>query len=144
MQALYAGAALEIGSIAIALAREEKKGISVALVDSHGEELFFATTDNAIFLSRKIALRKAYTAALVCCSTVEFARKRKKDDMKVMEVDPRFIPFRGGLAIKGGGGAIIGGIGISGLTAEEDEEIAKKAIDEFKEKKDLEKSISYC
>jgi uncharacterized protein GlcG (DUF336 family) len=73
-----------------------------------------------------IARKKAYTAARTRSDTKAFTERLKGIGRLVMELgDSDLIGVQGGVTIAGADGSPLGGIGVSGLAAEEDEAIAK-------------------
>ena len=102
--------------------------VSVYVVDDHGELVAAATMDGAAPDSRINAQRKAYTAARSDArSTGELADKVADDPVERASFDPFFTFFKGGFAAFEDG-LRMGAIGVSGLPAEEDEQLALEAI----------------
>jgi glc operon protein GlcG len=102
--------------------------VSVYVADDHGELVAAATMDGAAPDTRLNARRKAYTAARSDArSTSELAAKAAADPVELASFDPEFTFFRGGVAAFEGGRRV-GAIGVSGLPGEEDERLAREAI----------------
>jgi glc operon protein GlcG len=116
--------------VAHALAEAEKinKHIAIAVAGPEGEMISFLRMDGAAPASALIAQNKAYTAAR--------DRKTTRQMGEYMKEKGRPPAFWGDLGITGFGGGIpiiqnekvIGSIGISGLSEDEDERIANAAI----------------
>ena len=103
--------------------------VSVFVADSHGELVVAATMDDAPHDTRLNAQRKAYTAARSdMTSTGELADKVRGDAAELASFDPFFSFFRGGLAAFEDGRRV-GGVGVSGLPGEQDEALARQAIE---------------
>ena len=103
--------------------------VSVFVADSHGELLAAATMDGAPHDTRLNAQRKAYTAARSdMTSTGELADKVRGDAAELASFDPFFSFFRGGLAAFEDGRRV-GAVGVSGLPGEQDEALARQAIE---------------
>ena len=103
--------------------------VSVFVADSHGELVAAATMDGAAHDTRLNAQRKAYTAARSdMTSTGELAAKVRDDAAELASFDPFFSFFRGGLAAFEGGRRI-GAVGVSGLPGEDDERLAREALE---------------
>ncbi len=103
--------------------------VSVFVADSHGELVAAATMDDAPHDTRLNAQRKAYTAARSdMTSTGELADKVRGDAAELASFDPFFSFFRGGLAAFEDGRRV-GGVGVSGLPGEQDEALARQAIE---------------
>ena len=113
---------------AVAQAERINRHIAIAVTGPEGELIGFVRMDGASPAASKIAQNKAYTSAR--------DRKDTKEMGKFMRESDRPPAFWGDLGITGFGGGVsivqqekvIGGIGISGLSEEEDERIAKMAI----------------
>ncbi len=121
--------ALGLISKAVELAQKINKHIAVAVTGPEGELISFLRMDGANPASAQIAQSKAYTSARDCKSTRaqgEFMRKESRE--QAYWTDTRITGFGGGLHIVQNS-KVIGGIGVSGLSEEEDERIAREAID---------------
>ena len=103
--------------------------VSVFVADSHGELVAAATMDGAAHDTRLNAQRKAYTAARSdMTSTGELADKVRGDAAELASFDPFFSFFRGGLAAFEEGRRV-GAVGVSGLPGEQDEALARQALE---------------
>ena len=103
--------------------------VSVYVADDHGEVVLAATMDGAAPDTRLNAQRKAYTASRSdASSTAALAAKVRADPVEVASFDPQFTFFKGGVAAFRDGRRI-GAVGVSGLAGEEDEALARAAID---------------
>jgi uncharacterized protein GlcG (DUF336 family) len=100
--------------------------VAIAICDDQGELVAFARMDKCAPLPLAIARKKAYTAARTRSDTKAFADRLKGMGRSAVEFgDPNLIAVQGGVAIVAADGNPLGGIGVSGLAAEEDEAIAK-------------------
>ncbi len=103
--------------------------VSVFVADTHGELVAAATMDGAAHDTRLNAQRKAYTAARSdMTSTGELADKVRGDAAELASFDPFFSFFRGGLAAFEEGRRV-GAVGVSGLPGEQDEALARQALE---------------
>ena len=103
--------------------------VSVFVADGHGEVVVAATMDGAAPDTRLNAQRKAYTAARSdAASTRELAEKVRDDPVERASFDPHFTFFLGGVAAFDGDERV-GAVGVSGLPGEEDEALARRAIE---------------
>jgi glc operon protein GlcG len=103
--------------------------VSVFVADSHGELVAAATMDGAARDTRLNAQRKAYTAARSdMTSTGELADKVRGDAAELASFDPFFSFFRGGIAAFEDGQRV-GAVGVSGLPGEQDEALARNALE---------------
>jgi glc operon protein GlcG len=120
--------AMKLIDISIAEAQKINKHIAISIAGPEGEIIAFVRMDEASPAASLIAQNKAYTSAR--------DRKDTREMGKFMREKVREAAYWGDQGITGfGGGAsivqndkVIGGIGISGLSEEEDERIAKVAI----------------
>jgi glc operon protein GlcG len=109
--------------------REASGPVSVFVADSHGELVAAATMDGAAHDTRLNAQRKAYTAARSdMTSTGELADKVRGDAAELASFDPFFSFFRGGIAAFEDGQRV-GAVGVSGLAGEQDEALARRALE---------------
>jgi glc operon protein GlcG len=103
--------------------------VSVFVADDHGEIVVAATMDDAPRDTRLNAQRKAYTAARSdAVSTGELAARVSGDPAELVSFDPFFTFFKGGLAVFDGGRRI-GAVGVSGLAGDDDEALARRAVE---------------
>jgi uncharacterized protein GlcG (DUF336 family) len=111
------------------IVREAPGPVSVFVADDHGEVVLAATMDGAAADTRLNAQRKAYTAARSdAFSTSDLAAKATADPAELASFDPFFTFFKGGVAIFEDGRRV-GAVGVSGLPGEEDERLARGAIE---------------
>lgn len=110
-------------------ARLRKLPIAVAIVDAHGELMSFVRTDKCALHAGVLAPNKAYTAARdrQKSSSLGLWAKTTGKDMGYW-TDNRITGIAGGMPITLDG-KIIGAIGISGLSEEEDELLAQFVIE---------------
>jgi uncharacterized protein GlcG (DUF336 family) len=103
--------------------------INVAITDSGGVLAGFLRMPGAFLHSIDIAIDKAYTSASFGFPTSQWMSVLANDEaLKVGLVErPRLVVFGGGLPIVDKG-ARIGGIGVSGGSAEQDEECARAGL----------------
>jgi uncharacterized protein GlcG (DUF336 family) len=103
--------------------------VSVYVADDHGELVAAATMDGAAPDTRLNAQRKAYTAARSdATSTRDLAAKVRGDSAELASFDPAFSFFLGGVAAFDEGRRV-GSVGVSGLPGEEDDRLAREAIE---------------
>jgi glc operon protein GlcG len=98
----------------------------IAVADTHGELLAFARLDGAPVSSIRIAINKAWTAARERKSTKEVGDKSRHPE-KGFDIayfgDPKFVGWGGGVPVWRGG-QVVGSVAVSGLSSEEDIELA--------------------
>ncbi len=127
MDIQYTQAQLLIES-AMAIAQERQVAISVAVVDSHGDLVSYGRMDMATLQSGVLAQAKAYTAArerIPSSELGQWAQKTGKD--MGYWVDPKITGMAGGVPIMVND-QVLGGIGASGLSEEEDEQLVQAAL----------------
>ena len=121
----YAEATRIVDTIA-AKALERNKAAVIAVADPHGELIAFARMDGAPLSSIRIAMNKAWTAARERKPTKEIGEKVRHPE-KGFDIayfgDPQFVGWGGGIPVFRGG-QVVGSIAVSGLSSEEDIELA--------------------
>jgi len=116
-------------SAALAEARANNWAMAAAVVDPGGILVYFEKIDDTQNASPRIAIDKAKSAALFKRSTKTF-----QDSVERGGIGLRVTKLRGAVPVEGGvplviNGQIVGGLGISGGTAEQDGQCAKAATD---------------
>jgi len=103
--------------------------INVAVTDGSGTLMAFLRMPGAFLHSVEIAMDKAYTAASFGFPTAQWPNILKDDEALRIGIGqrPRMVIFGGGLPINENG-ELIGGIGVSGGSAEQDEECARAGL----------------
>ncbi|MCM2678860.1 GlcG/HbpS family heme-binding protein [Echinimonas agarilytica] len=115
-------------SIALEIATKQNVAIAVSVCDGHGELVCFTKMDGCGLPSITLAQNKAYTSARErqpCGNLGTWARETGKD--LGYWTDPKVTGFKGGLPIINNDD-VIGGIGVSGLSEEEDEALAEEVL----------------
>ena len=111
-----------------------KKAV-IAVCGPEGNPIAVHAMDGAYLVSFDVAVKKAYTAVSVKMSTMELSKLVQPGGMfaslEVIEKD-RMVFFGGGVPIFVGD-KMVGGLGISGGTGEEDDDIAQYALSVFEE-----------
>ncbi len=104
----------------------------IAIVDRRGDLVAYARQDNCLELSKEVAVKKAYTAALGQSDSAPYTERVLKSAGRTVEqqLGPRARSGAGGFVIKRSrGGETLGGVGVSGASANErDEAIARACI----------------
>ena len=103
--------------------------INVAVVDGSGTLMAFLRMNGAFLHSIDIAIDKAYTAASFGFPTSQWGGVIGDDELLRIGLNQRqrLVLFGGGLPIVAGGQRI-GGIGVSGGSAEQDEACARAGL----------------
>jgi uncharacterized protein GlcG (DUF336 family) len=127
---LAAGAAHTAAGAAVAEAERLGVRVNVALVDASGVLAAFLRMPGAPLHSVDIAIDKAYTAASFGLPTSRWSEVLQAHSAAVragLPLRPRFVAFGGGLPVLDGS-AVVGGIGVSGASEEQDEAIARAGL----------------
>ncbi len=116
---------------------EKAKEIGVPMVfsavDEGGNLIYFQRMEGALLISVKVSQDKAYTACALKCPTAALADVTKPGDSLWSlhnSGDGRIVCFGGGYPVEVDG-KVIGAIGISGGTAEEDMAVATYALEKM-------------
>jgi Domain of unknown function (DUF336). len=113
-----------------ARAREINVPMVIAIVDESGLLKAFKRMDGSLLISVKVAQGKAYTAAALRMSTREVGERTQPGadiyGMQFADVG-NIISFGGGFPLIRNG-ELIGGIGVSGGSCEEDEDVARAGM----------------
>ena len=102
-----------------------------AIVNSEGNLIIEERMDNAILVSIDVAYKKAYTAAALKLNTEDLTALVQPGAMFYgLQSDSKYIVFGGGMLLKVDG-KIVGAVGVSGGSAQEDMEIARACVKAF-------------
>lgn len=106
-----------------------KTPVCMAIVDASGNLEAFAKMDGARVFTRRHAVRKAYSAAILGMDTIFHGLRMQKIDHSVSEQgDPMITYEQGGVLIVKDGG-ILGGIGVGGIIGENaDDKLARVGL----------------
>lgn len=101
--------------------------VSIAVVDAHGELLGFSRLDGASLVSIGISQGKAKTSARLRRPTKVLSDAVAEGRLGLPLSVPGTVVLQGGLPITVDG-VTVGGIGVSGVTSQQDEETAQAGI----------------
>ena len=113
----------------IAKAREIGSPSNIAVADAGGNLLAFARMEDAWLGSIDIAINKAFTSRAFDIATKQLASFAQPGEQFYgihVSNHGRVMIFAGGLPLKAGG-KVIGAVGVSGGTGEQDQQIADAA-----------------
>ena len=104
--------------------------VAMAIVDAGGELVAYLTMDNLRIFSRRHALRKAYTSAVMGRDSGEHAAGLHAQGRNIADLgDSRFTHGQGGLVIMKDG-VILGGIGVGGYpSGQADEDLSRVGLE---------------
>ena len=124
------------GIVDAALAKGRERNLmplTVAVLDPGGHLVALKREDGSGILRVEIATAKAYGALGMGFGSREFALRVQKAPAFVDALSAvsqgRVVPVPGGVLIKAADGAVIGAVGISGDTSDEDEACAVAGIE---------------
>jgi uncharacterized protein GlcG (DUF336 family) len=126
-QTLSLQAAKTMAAAAEAKARENNWNVAIAIVDAAGELILFHRLDQTQPASLDIAIGKARTAARFRRPTKVLEDAVAGGRTVLLAVDG-VLPLEGGLPIVVDG-RVIGAVGVSGVTSQQDAQVAQAAID---------------
>jgi uncharacterized protein GlcG (DUF336 family) len=135
--------AWSLGSIAEAEAVILGVPMVIALVDAEGGLLFFGRMDGALPVSAEIAIGKAFTAAGLRMATQDVGKLAQPGQTLygIQHTHPgKIVLFGGGLPLKLKG-RVVGGVGISGGTVEEDIKVAEPVVKALEQMESLSERI---
>ena len=105
-------------------AKEQGKHAVIAVCNAEGNPIAVHVMDGAFLVSYEVAVKKAYTAVAVKMSTMELsALCQPGGTFYGLQALDKVITFGGGIPLYSDG-AIVGGLGVSGGTGEEDHDLA--------------------
>ena len=124
--------AKKVGIPALAEAAKNNWTVAVAIVDPAGILVYYEKQDNTQLGSAEVAIEKARSATLFKRPTKAF-----QDTLEAGGDGFRVLHLRGAVAVEGGvpllmDGKIIGAIGVSGGTSQQDGQCAKAGADALK------------
>lgn len=100
-------------------------------MDAHGELLAFLRTGGCKLPSIQIAINKAYTAARERTASRDVGTAARETPFPMTNFgELRYMTWGGGLPVVRDG-AVIGAVGVSGLTEDEDVALARLGVDLF-------------
>jgi len=105
--------------------------IVFSLVDASGLQRYFFSQENALLVSHSLAYQKAWTVVALKLATHELAPLVQPGaDLYGLQHDKRICCFGGGVPCWANG-VLVGAIGISGGTVEQDLAIARNTLRRF-------------
>src|SRR6187402_3322218 len=121
-----AAAAKKIAAGVVAECQKNGWNVAVAVVDNHGFLVYFERMDNTQTASMDIAVGKARAAATYRRPTRVFTDVINKGGVATATL-PGVFASPGGLPIMADG-KVTGGVGVSGVTGDQDEQCAKAGL----------------
>lgn len=117
----------KILSAAVKKAEEIGTKMDIAIVDAGANLKAFMRMDDAWLGSIDISIKKAKTARFFDMPTGEIGKLSQPDGplFNIEHSNAGLITFPGGIPLKDSNGSIIGGIGVSGSSVENDHAVAE-------------------
>ncbi|MGN0362728.1 MAG: heme-binding protein [Bilifractor sp.] len=116
-------------------ARSKGLACVIAVDDAHGNPVAVHVMEDAFLVSYEVATQKAYTAVAVKMSTMQLHEMVQPGGtfygLEAMH-NGKIVGFGGGVPLKIGG-KIVGGLGVSGGTGEQDNDVAEYGLKAFAE-----------
>jgi len=110
--------------------QEPNRPVAIAIVDDAGNLLSYGRMDHCRPNPQTFAVRKAYTSAMSGQDSVAYAERLKSQGRSVSDMgNPNLVAAQGAVVVlHPQSGAVLGAIGVSGLTAQEDEDLARLGL----------------
>lgn len=114
-------------------AKQLEKKIVIAVCNAQGNNIAVHCMDDAYLISFDAAMKKAYTSVAVKMSTLELQKLAQPGGTfyGVESANDKIITIGGGVPLMMDG-ILLGGLGISGGTGEEDHELALFGLEAFR------------
>ncbi len=128
---------LEVAELMLQAAKRKAAELKIiediAVVDATGHLKAFARMDGAWLGSIDIAIRKAHTARLFDMETSEIGKMSQPGESVygVELSNGGLISFGGGIPLKDSDGMVIGAIGVSGSSVDNDVKVAQAAVEAY-------------
>lgn len=131
---MYFSAAIQAVNAALKESNELGTKMNIAVVDRGGNLVAFAREDGAWVGSVDISIKKARTAAYFDMPTEEIGKLSQPGGslFGIEHSNDGLITFPGGLPLEAPDGTILGAVGVSGSTVENDRQVAEAALEGFK------------
>ncbi|MFP4367140.1 MAG: GlcG/HbpS family heme-binding protein [bacterium] len=121
--------AKQIANAAHAHAQQENWNVAIVIIDAGGHLIYFLKMDETMLASNEIAIQKAKTALFYKRPSKVFQDRIADGGSAILSL-PDMLAFEGGIPIERDGN-IIGAIGVSGVTPQQDGIIAAAGLEGF-------------
>jgi uncharacterized protein GlcG (DUF336 family) len=131
---MYFAAAIQAVNAGLKKSNEIGTKMNIAVVDRGGNLVAFAREDGAWVGSVDISVKKAETATFFDLETQEIGKLSQPGGSlyNIEHSNGGLITFPGGIPLTAPDGTILGGVGVSGSTVEDDKVVADAAAEGFK------------
>ncbi len=105
--------------------------MAIAIVDDSGNLLNYARMDGCRTNPQTFAVRKAYTSAMSGRDSADYAENLKSQGRSVGDMgNPSLVAAQGAVVIlHPETGAVMGAIGVSGFSSQEDEDLSRLGVE---------------
>jgi len=126
-------AAMRIIQAALNKAEEQGTKMNIAILDAGGNLKAFIRMDGAFLGSADVAMKKAKTSRLFDAPSGAIGTMSKPGGplFGIEASNGGLITFAGGLPLANSEGVVVGSIGVSGSSVENDLEVAQAGVDAF-------------
>lgn len=131
---MYFSAAIQAVNAGLKKSTELGTKMNISVVDRGGNLVAFAREDGAWVGSVDISIKKGRTATYFDMPTEEIGKLSQPGGslFNIEHSNGGLITFPGGLPLTTPDGTILGGVGVSGSTVENDRLVAEAAVEGFK------------
>jgi uncharacterized protein GlcG (DUF336 family) len=131
---MYFVAAIQAVNAGLKKSNELGTKMNIAVVDRGGNLIAFAREDGAWVGSVDVSIKKAKTATFFDMETQEIGKLSQPGGSlyNIEHSNSGLITFPGGIPLTAPDGTILGGVGVSGSSVEDDYTVAKEAVEGFK------------
>jgi uncharacterized protein GlcG (DUF336 family) len=131
---MYFSAAIQAVNAGLKKSNELETKMNIAVVDRGGNLVAFAREDGAWVGSVDISIKKARTATYFDMPTEEIGKLSQPGGslFNIEHSNGGLITFPGGIPLTTPDGTILGGVGVSGSSVENDRLVAEAAVEGFK------------
>ena len=131
---MYFVAAIQAVNAGLKKSNELGTKMNIAVVDRGGNLIAFAREDGAWVGSVDVSIKKAKTATFFDMETQEIGKLSQPGGSlyNIEHSNSGLITFPGGIPLTAPDGTILGGVGVSGSSLEDDYTVAKEAVEGFK------------
>jgi len=115
--------AKQVAASAADEARKQQFRVAIAIVDTAGQLVYFEKLDDTQMASVEVAIAKARSAGIYRRETKVFETALSQGRNAILGL-PGAVPIEGGIPLVKDG-KVIGAIGVSGVTSEQDGQVAR-------------------
>jgi len=120
-------AAKRVAAAAAAAARAQDARVVITVVDDGGYPLYLERLDGTQVASAQVGIDKARTAAIYRRPSKDFEDQVSNGRISALSLSGA-VPLQGGLPLRDGD-TVVGAIGVSGETPQQDEDIARAGVE---------------